>query len=114
MVVLIDFSGIRTYLFESLFDKISQSFCVNGKISFYVPTKTLRKILLLSYSRDAFRRPAMTSKTPATRRILIVDDDPDITLTFKEAFEAENENSNNNNKIPFVVSAYNDFLLALN
>jgi CheY-like chemotaxis protein len=57
----------------------------------------------------------MTSKTPATRRILIVDDDPDITLTFKEAFEAENENSNNNNnKIPFVVSAYNDFLLALN
>jgi CheY-like chemotaxis protein len=44
-----------------------------------------------------------------------VDDDPDITLTFKKAFEAENENNNNNNynKILFIVSAYNDPLLAL-
>jgi CheY-like chemotaxis protein len=51
-------------------------------------------------------------KTPATRQILVVDDDPDITLTFKKAFEAENENSNNK-KISFVVSTYNDPLLAL-
>jgi CheY-like chemotaxis protein len=50
-------------------------------------------------------------KTPATRRILVMDDDPDITLTFKKAFEAENENSNK--KISFVVSTYNDPLLAL-
>jgi CheY-like chemotaxis protein len=42
-----------------------------------------------------------------------VDDDPDITLTFKKVFEAENESSSNNNKISFVVSAYNDPLSSL-
>ena len=29
--------------------------------------------------------------SPYTKRILIVDDDPDITLTFKKALQAENE-----------------------
>jgi CheY-like chemotaxis protein len=28
---------------------------------------------------------------PTAKRILIVDDDPDITLTFKQGLEAENE-----------------------
>ena len=47
------------------------------------------------------------------KRILIVDDDPDITFTFKEAFEEANLDSNNNNKKTFHVNAYNDPLLAL-
>lgn len=45
-----------------------------------------------------------------TKRILIVDDDPDITLTFKKGLEAENVKSNN---IFFEVNAYNDPLVAL-
>jgi DNA-binding response OmpR family regulator len=48
---------------------------------------------------------------PFTKRILIVDDDPDITLTFKKGLEAENENSKG--KIFFQVFTYNDPLLAL-
>ena len=49
--------------------------------------------------------------SPFTKRILIVDDDPDITLTFKKCLEAENENSKG--KIFFQVFTYNDPLLAL-
>lgn len=46
------------------------------------------------------------------RRILIVDDDPDITFTFKKGLEAENE-KNGSNKAIFKVKSYNDPLLAL-
>jgi DNA-binding response OmpR family regulator len=48
---------------------------------------------------------------PFTRRILIVDDNPDIVLTFKKAFEEANQISGK--KISFHVNAYNDPLLAL-
>ena len=44
------------------------------------------------------------------KRILIVDDNPDITLTFKKGLEAENEKDN---KIHFEVNTYNDPLAAL-
>jgi len=49
--------------------------------------------------------------SPFTKRILIVDDDPDITFTFKKGFEAENKK--NDNKIFFKVDAYNNPLQAL-
>jgi DNA-binding response OmpR family regulator len=44
------------------------------------------------------------------KRILIVDDDPDITLTFKKGLEAENEKSSN---IFFKVDSCNNPLQAL-
>jgi CheY-like chemotaxis protein len=46
-----------------------------------------------------------------SKRILIVDDDPDITLTFKKGLEAENEKSNNTAVLE--VYTYNDSLIAL-
>jgi DNA-binding response OmpR family regulator len=46
-----------------------------------------------------------------TKRILLVDDDPDITYTFKKAFEEVNRIGGN--KTSFHVIAYNDPLLAL-
>jgi CheY-like chemotaxis protein len=49
--------------------------------------------------------------SPFTKRILIVDDHPDIILTFKKGLEAENEYSSD--KIFFQVYAYDDPLLAL-
>jgi CheY-like chemotaxis protein len=49
--------------------------------------------------------------SPFTKRILIVDDHPDIILTFKKGLEAENEYSGG--KIFFQVYAYHDPLLAL-
>jgi CheY-like chemotaxis protein len=49
--------------------------------------------------------------SPYTKRILIVDDHPDIILTFKRGLEAENEHSSG--KIFFQVNAYDDPLLAL-
>ena len=49
--------------------------------------------------------------SPFTKRILIVDDDPDITFTFKKAFEEANRIGGN--KTSFHVNAYNDPLVAL-
>ena len=49
--------------------------------------------------------------SPFTKRILIVDDDPDTTFTFKRAFEEANRISGN--KISFHVNTYNNPLLAL-
>ena len=48
--------------------------------------------------------------SPFAKRILIVDDDPDITLTFKAAFEEANRIEN---KISFQVNTYNDPFVAL-
>ena len=50
-------------------------------------------------------------RSPFTKQILIVDDNPDITITFKKALEEENRNDNNG--ISFQVNAYNDPLHAL-
>jgi DNA-binding response OmpR family regulator len=52
-----------------------------------------------------------TKLSPFTKRILIVDDNPDITLTFRRAFEEANRISGT--KISFHVKTYNDPLLAL-
>ena len=49
--------------------------------------------------------------SPFTKRILIVDDDPDITFTIKKGFEAENKKDDN--KIFFKLDAYNNPLQAL-
>jgi DNA-binding response OmpR family regulator len=46
---------------------------------------------------------------PSLKRILIVDDDPDITLTFKIALEKENDNNNKE----FEVHTFNDPLSVL-
>jgi two-component system catabolic regulation response regulator CreB/two-component system response regulator ChvI len=47
------------------------------------------------------------------KSILILDDDPDITLTFKKALEAENNNVSGNNDVFFDVFAFNDPILAM-
>ncbi len=51
-------------------------------------------------------------RSPFVKSILIIDDNPDITLTFKEGLEAENKKRENNN-IFFEVFAYSDPVLAL-
>jgi CheY-like chemotaxis protein len=50
--------------------------------------------------------------SPFTKRILIVDDDADITYTFRKAFEEANR-IGGGNKTSFHVNAYNDPLVAL-
>jgi DNA-binding response OmpR family regulator len=47
------------------------------------------------------------------KSVLIVDDDPDIALTFKKGLEAENKKKSQNINIFFEVFAYNDPVLAL-
>jgi CheY-like chemotaxis protein len=49
--------------------------------------------------------------SPFAKRILIVDDDPDITFTLKKGLEAENDK--NGNKTLFKVDSYNNPLKAL-
>jgi DNA-binding response OmpR family regulator len=53
------------------------------------------------------------TRPPFVKSILVIDDEPDITLTFKKGLEAENNNKSNNKKIFFKVYTYNDPLLAL-
>jgi DNA-binding response OmpR family regulator len=66
-------------------------------------------------TRDKQREQQMQESkeilSPFTKRILIVDDDPDITYTFKKAFEEANRIGGN--KTSFHVNAYNDPLVAL-
>jgi CheY-like chemotaxis protein len=50
--------------------------------------------------------------SPFTKRILVVDDDPDIIFTFKKAFEQANQIIGKN-KISFHVDTYNDSVQAL-
>jgi DNA-binding response OmpR family regulator len=50
-------------------------------------------------------------KDPFLKRILIVDDDPDLTLTFKAALEEDYHD--NDNKIRFEVYTYNNPAVAL-
>ena len=49
--------------------------------------------------------------SPHVKRILVVDDDPDITLTFKNGLEEENVTSSY--KVSFQAFTYNNPLLAL-
>jgi DNA-binding response OmpR family regulator len=58
-----------------------------------------------------FQQEEEAKLSPITKRILIVDDEPDVTITFKKAFEEANQISGN--KISFHVNTYNDPLLAL-
>ena len=73
-----------------------------------------------SDSRSISRVEILTEKEkrqPSYRRVLIIDDDPDITLTFKMGIEeacnnySKGEKSNNNKRIE--VYTYNDPLAAL-
>jgi DNA-binding response OmpR family regulator len=59
--------------------------------------------------QQEYEQKEMEKLSPFTKRILIVDDDPDITFTFRKALEGENQNG----KIFFQVFTYNDPLLAL-
>jgi CheY-like chemotaxis protein len=51
--------------------------------------------------------------SPFAKRILIVDDDPDVTFTFKKVFEEANRIGGSGNKTSFHVKTYNDPLVAL-
>jgi CheY-like chemotaxis protein len=55
----------------------------------------------------------LKQRSPFLKSILILDDDPDITLVFKKGLEAENNEKSQNNNIFFEVFAYNDPILAL-
>jgi DNA-binding response OmpR family regulator len=61
--------------------------------------------------RPQQKEKELSHLSPFTRRILIIDDDPDVTLTFKVAFEQANRM--NVNRVSFHVNTYNDPLLAL-
>ena len=56
----------------------------------------------------------LLEKEPSTKRILIIDDDPDITYTFKAGIEySSTDNDNNSSNSRIEVYTYNDPLEAL-
>ncbi|HEU4448024.1 MAG TPA: response regulator [Nitrososphaeraceae archaeon] len=70
------------------------------------PTNPKRQETITSNGLDEQRQ----EQSSIGKRILIVDDDPDITLTFKSGLESENEKSN---RMHFEVKTYNDPAAAL-
>jgi DNA-binding response OmpR family regulator len=72
-----------------------------------LPTTTLSN---RQETRTQSGKEVQQELSPKSKRVLIVDDDPDITLTFKKGLEAENEKSSN---LFFEVSTYNDPINAL-
>ena len=72
---------------------------------------TLRDNTLPRWDKQKEQIQEKEKLSPFTKRILIVDDDPDITFTFKKAFEEANRIGGD--KISFHVNAYNDALVAL-
>jgi DNA-binding response OmpR family regulator len=64
-----------------------------------------------SKKQEEWRHEQKEGQSPFAKRILIVDDDPDVTLTFKMAFEEANRINGNRNS--FHVKTYNDPVLAL-
>ena len=73
----------------------------------YDPNPHLRNLLVLT-KLVTLQQQTLRSQS---KRVLIIDDNPDITLTFKQALEAENDKSGN--KTFFKVFTYNDTILAL-
>jgi DNA-binding response OmpR family regulator len=71
------------------------------------PTNPKRQETITSNGLDEQRQ----KQSSISKRILIVDDDLDITLTFKSGLESENEKSNN--RLHFEVNTYNDPAAAL-
>jgi DNA-binding response OmpR family regulator len=59
-------------------------------------------------NRQSFQSNDLLKNEQSTKRILIVDDDPDITFTFKEGIEYSNSSSSR-----IEVYTYNDPLVAL-
>jgi CheY-like chemotaxis protein len=51
--------------------------------------------------------------SPFAKLILVVDDDPDVTFTFKKVFEEANRIVGSGNETSFHVKTYNDPLVAL-
>jgi CheY-like chemotaxis protein len=70
----------------------------------------LRNLLLLTELLTLQQQQQQILRSHS-KRVLIVDDNPDITLTFKEGLEAENDKSGNNTF--WKVYTYNDTILAL-
>ena len=104
-------NSLRTSLKSiKLADAIVALRCIYGFVSAeekYLENNTSHwQVNLISRNTDIKK-----SYPPFTKRILIVDDHPDIILTFKRGLEAENEYSSG--KIFFQVYAYDDPLLAL-
>jgi DNA-binding response OmpR family regulator len=60
---------------------------------------------------QSFEANDLLKNEPSIKRILIVDDDPDITFTFKAGIEYSGNNNNNSSRIE--VYTYNNPLVAL-
>ena len=66
------------------------------------------------YENQSIKAKDLLEKEPSTKRILIVDDDPDITYTFKAGIEySSTDNGNNSSNSRIEVYTYNDPLEAL-
>ncbi len=76
-------------------------------MTYYMPMKFFEDIRNLSYGAITERE-----KQRFWKKILIIDDEPDITVTFKLGIESSN-NSHNNDSKNIEVYTYNDPLVAL-
>jgi CheY-like chemotaxis protein len=83
-------------------------------------TNTNNQSYLQGQKSDTTTVKEIETKDPFLKRILVVDDEPDVTLTFKVGLEEyhysdnnDDDNGDNDNKIRFEVYTYNNPLEAL-
>ena len=72
-----------------------------------------KKKQYFEYKDQSIEAKDLLEKEPSTKRILIVDDDPDITFTFKKGIEYSSTDNDNNSSGRIEVYTYNDPLVAL-
>jgi CheY-like chemotaxis protein len=73
-----------------------------------------KKKQYFEFKNQSIEAKDLLEKEPSTKRILIVDDDPDITYTFKAGIEySSTDNDNNSSNSRIEVYTYNDPLEAL-
>jgi DNA-binding response OmpR family regulator len=73
-----------------------------------------KKKQYFEYKNQSIEAKDLLEKEPSTKRILIVDDDPDITFTFKKGIEySSTDKDNNSSNRRIEVYTYNDPLVAL-
>ena len=73
-----------------------------------------KKKQYFEYKNQSIEAKDLLGKEPSIKRILIVDDDPDITFTFKKGIEySSTDKDNNSSNRRIEVYTYNDPLVAL-
>ena len=100
------------YPYSIISRKTTSSFCSPSEFSSSSPSNPHPR-LQNEESNTTTTTVEETRTKEAIKRVLVVDDEPDVTLTFKVGLEGYYYSNNNGNKIRFEIHTYNNPAVAL-